>query len=582
MPQQPVTPDSSEYKTRLRKSSSVWSDTSLETNSDILYSTHLDADIERSSKWIIYLKAAIRSHRRLAWDFLCSGFFGSAFLLSFFLHSQQDRLQALARTPGTKNLQFINASHPYFRFVGRWTPVVNGTGKDGCFPGVYFDFEFNGSSNLFLSLGNAEEREQGQQAPLAPKSTARRSDLLGSKVSSVPPISLLVKVDDDDYLVFRDAASFVSVRNRNLNPLEKHAIRVIAPMVQDGRVETLQIEGIYLDKDAHLIAPSSLGDVLDSQAESLSSSGQNKYSSNRKMIEIITDLPKFAGSKGRDNQDQPAHNILKGIRGWDYLLGEMFDADHASVGMGGMCLVPNCIGGKGDPATIAELFFRSGPVGSEHYTDTWEFQNYIPDVLNLGNADWQSFSTQAYEKSIWELSETFEDAYVSLIRAIRSIAYPKYPTAVIDFSPNSKLVSRAASDVPIFVMRPLRGQLEGATHAVVDRLRSDGDNAVFWLDTSGWLDTEVDFDGNVASQDFVLDESSKSREWRLTERGHQRVAILLHLHVCRYLAKDPEKCAFLPPEIYQATAQDPKVERFDEYIENERERRLKTLFWTSR
>jgi hypothetical protein len=76
-------------------------------------------------------------------------------------------------------------------------------------------------------------------------------------------------------------------------------------------------------------------------------------------------------------------------------------------------------------------------------------------------------------------------------------------------------------------------------------------------------------------------ESSNSKEWRLTERGHQRVAILLHLHVCRYLAKDPENCAFLPPEIYQGTAQDPKVERFDAYIESERERGLKMLFWAS-
>jgi hypothetical protein len=54
-------------------------------------------------------------------------------------------------------------------------------------------------------------------------------------------------------------------------------------------------------------------------------------------------------------------------------------------------------------------------------------------------------------------------------------------------------------------MQPLRGQLEAATHAVVDRVRSDGDKAIFWLDTSGWLDTEVDFDGNAVSQDFVLD-----------------------------------------------------------------------------
>jgi hypothetical protein len=211
---------------------------------------------------------------------------------------------------------------------------------------------------LFLSLRNAEERGQVHQEPLAQKTTAKRSNLPEGKGSSAPPISLLVKIDDDEYVVVRDAASFVSVRNRNLNPLEKHTIRVIAPMVQDGRGEILQVEGIYLDEDAQLIAPSAWSDILDSPAESLSTSGQDKYLSNKKMIQIITDLPRFAESKSRENKGQPAHDILKGITGWDYLLGEIFDADHPSVGMEGMCLVPDCIGGKGFPATIADSFFR--------------------------------------------------------------------------------------------------------------------------------------------------------------------------------------------------------------------------------
>lgn len=54
-------------------------------------------------------------------------------------------------------------------------------------------------------------------------------------------------------------------------------------------------------------------------------------------------------------------------------------------------------------------------------------------------------------------------------------------------------------------MRPFRGQLEQATHAVVDRLRMEGDKSLFWLDTSGWLNTEVHFDGRREDQDFFLD-----------------------------------------------------------------------------
>jgi hypothetical protein len=63
--------------------------------------------------------------------------------------------------------------------------------------------------------------------------------------------------------------------------------------------------------------------------------------------------------------------------------------------------------------------------------------------------------------------------------------------------------------------------------------------------------------------DIAIEESS-SKQWRLTERGNQRVAILLHMHVCRYLARDVEKCAFLPPESYLGQARDPEAIRFDD------------------
>jgi len=51
------------------------------------------------------------------------------------------------------------------------------------------------------------------------------------------------------------------------------------------------------------------------------------------------------------------------------------------------------------------------------------------------------------------------------------------------------------------------------------------------------------------------------------------------LHVCRYLARDAERCAFLPPEVYQGKIIDPEMARFDDFMDDERERRLKKLFW---
>lgn len=77
----------------------------------------------------------------------------------------------------------------------------------------------------------------------------------------------------------------------------------------------------------------------------------------------------------------------------------------------------------------------------------------------------------------------------------------------------------------------------------------------------------------------ALPEESLSKQWRLTERGNQRAAILLHMHVCRYLALETDKCAFLPPEIYLGKALDHEAIRFDEFLEDEKERKLKKLFW---
>jgi hypothetical protein len=106
------------------------------------------------------------------------------------------------------------------------------------------------------------------------------------------------------------------------------------------------------------------------------------------------------------------------------------------------------------------------------------------EIMNIGHADWESFQTYGdkYKMSLWvdislqhttpliltrfhrfELSTAFEDSYISMIKAIRTIAYPTTPS------------------IPIFIMRPFRGQLEEATRSVVERLRFGGDKAVFVL-----------------------------------------------------------------------------------------------------
>lgn len=195
-----------------------------------------------------------------------------------------------------------------------------------------------------------------------------------------------------------------------------------------------------------------------------------------------------------------------------------------------------------------------------------------------------------YNMSLWDLHGKFEDSYVSFVKAIRQLAYPKHPSvAYADRGGFYQYAERIApASIPIFIMRPLRGEMEHATQNAANRLRADGDRFVFWLDTSGWLD-ETDMSSD--DRDFYLDEtgshsdesgSAEAREagkrYRLMEQGNQRVAIFLHMHVCSYLAKTGEQCAFLPAEVYQGRAFEPDKQSFDRYVEGEKKRKLRKLF----
>jgi len=186
-----------------------------------------------------------------------------------------------------------------------------------------------------------------------------------------------------------------------------------------------------------------------------------------------------------------------------------------------------------------------------------------------------------YDRPFISLYGDFEASLISLIKAVRAIAYPTHPATIemLRLGVESFAEDNAPATIPIFVMRPLRGELEHASQNVVRRLREEGDRSVFWVDTSGWLD----FDGLETTNPDVIEQIEEVDDefgnWRqlydppryhLTEQGNTKVAIYLHMHVCRYLAKEEESCAFLPPEVYQGSVFDPSVATFERYIENEK------------
>ncbi|CAF9923257.1 MAG: hypothetical protein ALECFALPRED_002342 [Alectoria fallacina] len=515
--------------------------------------------------------------------------------------------------------QFYPASNPKIHITQRWNIPRPSTG-------VYFDITIKNTTTLLLALHNAPEQESGASSgisePPALLAHGHRKHysfhpIPGDKAA--PPVSLLAEVDDQEYILLPHSSSLVTISSKGLDERIEHHVRVVAPMADDHGLGVVELEGLWLSKGGKLVKVAGTllsedyvnEDLLnaendqvgerhrtglnDIEKDGTSKSGRQKASDitedddllftnqdRKKLLEVITDSPGSFTGKQQGRRTGGADGLLSGVMGWEYLLGEMFGADHVGIGVDGMCLMPGCIGGSGEPAGMGDVFFRSGPYGSAYFERSWMFSAYVPDVLviNIGGSDDSSFNdhTSDYNKTLWDLSESFETTYVSLIKAIRGLAYPKHPSILQSEKAGTPGIvsSTAPAAIPIFVMRPLRGQLEQATQNAVAKVRAGGDKAVFWLDTSGWLDTSVD---DRDGPDFFYDDSATFPKWRLTVQGNQRVAIFLHMHVCRYLAGLEDKCAFLPHEVYQGKVFDPEMKKFDKYIEDEKERKLKKIFW---
>lgn len=262
--------------------------------------------------------------------------------------------------------------------------------------------------------------------------------------------------------------------------------------------------------------------------------------------------------------------------------------------------------------------------------------------MNLGSSDGDSFARYAdvYNRSIIDLMSDFEDTYVSLIKAIRTLAYPSVSPLsnagsylstsrkrsnsrrgraayqgelAVAFEvqyPASDYLGYDGSDgdgingideddepfggplIPIFVMRPFGSEMERSALEVVRRLRKDGDKNVFWIDTSGWLEIPNPPHGTVPSkadetEDYYFAAGNSSApsdistyllsQFKLTPRANQKVAIYLHMHVCRYLAAKGDKCPFLKSQTYEGKVYEPAMERLERWTQGEVEGKVKAV-----
>jgi hypothetical protein len=193
----------------------------------------------------------------------------------------------------------------------------------------------------------------------------------------------------------------------------------------------------------------------------------------------------------------------------------------------------------------------------------------------LGSSDEASFRKHMaeYEKSMQDLWRQFEEAYVKFVQAIRRAAYPLHPAALHDYSSNADgfVYNSAPATIPIFVVSPFTGEMRHATQKVVEKLHSEGDKAVYWLDTCGWF-SSADFD---AEADHHV---PGKRRLQLNSQGNHRAAVFLQAHLCHYLAQDQAQCPFLMHEAYTGKVFVPKNAELEKYMEESKVKKLKALF----
>lgn len=195
-------------------------------------------------------------------------------------------------------------------------------------------------------------------------------------------------------MLLPNSSLLVSVRAGDLDIHLQHQIRIIVPMTDDRGRGVIQLEGIWLSKagrllridgslfDGDLEDEDSL-DVKDSRVGETHRSGlnaifekeplakvakeildpndddvQSTMTYRKKVLEVITDSPGSLSAKSRGKRRGGADGLLAGVMSWEYLLGEMFGADHVTIGVDGMCLTQDCIGAAGIPSGMGDVFFR--------------------------------------------------------------------------------------------------------------------------------------------------------------------------------------------------------------------------------
>lgn len=345
-------------------------------------------------------------------------------------------------------------------------------------------------------------------------------------------------------------------------------------MLDPGTYEsTLEFEGIWVDKDAVMKQPQKpLGSVTAFSASStlkqpIHDLSQAYTPTTQKMIEVVSPLQISAPAQA--------------LSSWPRVLARQLNASHTIVSTSRYCLTKSC-----SDITLHDIYFRSGLPSTSHSSLPYRF-SATPSalILDIGLLDFTHHqSTRPSAHATSHFVSSFASAYVKLIHTIRTHAYP-HSTSTLH---TEDITSTTA--LPIFLLTPLTPSkhlhrlLSHTIANIVNTVQAEGDRSTFWIDTSAWL-AFSDFVSptraiNTAHQSIASPTSAMSTLLtpQLIQHAHAKVAELLSLHLCPYLASnhtDETGCPFNKHDNYLGHLIVPEEEGVDMVLAERKEQ----LIW---
>jgi hypothetical protein len=448
--------------------------------------------------------------------------------------------------------------------------------------GSYLEIVLTNTTSVYCDLNNApvDEKDSEERSLVDRDPSPNHATLQPVNPHQKPsrPVSLLVQINETAY-GFEDAAGIILIAE-DLDPAKTYKLKISHLGSADASSGAVEIDGIWVDKPSEpepgegvsgrYTIPALRNPVFprDKQGNFIKTTAFGWKSQTRKTIEIVTS--ETALSAFAEDEDEDATDGRLNI--WSDHFRKNLSLDMVLIPTSNMGLLPH----ESSPTTINDIFFRSGPPSTSHFSRPWTFKSYRPSVLilQLGLVDFMQFFADKKnhgDHAINKFKAEMKSAVISFIHNIRATAYPYQSTTEQSGlhieGDGSYSYNSAPSTLPIFLLVPFTASRRFVTkkqklHTVISdvlsqvasTLQNQGDKSTFWIDTSGWLDSRVDFAPriNFTSGRTRLDTAL------LTPFANYKVASLLADHLCPYLK--------VPSANPSESSNDCQFDRYDNYL----------------